>query len=424
MKLELQHSLRQGLEQRVNLEVVLAQKLELVLRLERSFDLWREGGEQDQQEMLKFAIEEVVSRIQRSPLADTIFLVLNQKPIKDRFLQATDAFVTRDQAKLHSEIQAAALILVYQAIAAETQMNVTQDQFQKAYFNPESVQNEINTLTEYLRMSQSANRDDSATVENISALQSSLTMVNQHRETINGYSTVVETAFCVLDKPATRGGVSVLQSVLTDMALQRRLDRVVSERVLTRFETKVTQSIRRSTPGEFENAVLNMIGEQALVTMGVLDQKLFQLQSANVDYSILEPDFKELGLSMNDELKRYGLTSKGRIFWNSWALRGRKPTVQTDDQIRLFIINHVRKEKDGILAAIDYPNLFAQLQETMNGAGNMRDKEKREQANLQIRKKIIEVLTDDQFFAAMKPLFRKWYPELQQFYSHTEDKEK
>lgn len=210
----------------------------------------------------------------------------------------------------------------------------------------------------------------------------------------------------------------LLQEFLTEYIVLGNLSFTISDRMQRRFAS----SFMRARPNEeerLENAFLNTIGEYVLISMGVIDPEIFRLQKMVIDEEEakrLRQVFAEVGLSYDEICRKYALKGEGKIFWNRWATRGVPIGLDTDEQIRAFITESIRTQRERILVDANYSGLFQEVLEAKEENAGSR---KENVASLQdaLREIIAETLQEGRLQDTLKELIKNvWYPELQKFF--------
>jgi hypothetical protein len=82
--------------------------------------------------------------------------------------------------------------------------------------------------------------------------------------------------------------------------------------------------------------------------------------------------------------------------------------------VRQFITETIRKDREQVLAAADFPNFFEQLKEAASAEYSPTDPTS---ARTELRDLLVDKLQDDEFKLALIQLAKqKWYPALDAFY--------
>jgi len=87
----------------------------------------------------------------------------------------------------------------------------------------------------------------------------------------------------------------------------------ISEKILKRFYDRFKNVRRTSGTTGYDSAMLNTIAEIVLVSMGIIDQQLFSLQSFNQDrdyYESLRDDFEKNDLDLDKNFASLRLKSQ------------------------------------------------------------------------------------------------------------------
>jgi hypothetical protein len=91
-------------------------------------------------------------------------------------------------------------------------------------------------------------------------------------------------------------------------------------------------------------------------------------------------------------------------------------SLDTDERIRAFITQSIRAHRDTILAAADYPGIFAKVLEAKD-ENQGSTKEARVELQDALRGVIATALQEERLRDQLKQLIKKvWYPELKTFF--------
>ena len=134
---------------------------------------------------------------------------------------------------------------------------------------------------------------------------------------------------------------SPIQRALMEGFLLDHCDFLASERLLKRFAAM----LEKSSPDtrnidRLRVPFVNILGEYALMGLGIISPDLFRVVRASVDEK--NPTIEEAG-TVRTLLDRFGLRSEA-FFYSRYAIQGVRPSAATDDFIRDFITSIPRKD--------------------------------------------------------------------------------
>lgn len=266
-----------------------------------------------------------------------------------------------------------------------------------------------------------------------------LTAIIQSRTTPNvTFDSAREMEFAVMMADFARGDIETLRDVLLyllsrkdemggyalkefclDAIILDKLDLVLSERLQRRFVKRFHRVTARSKPSDFAEAFLNTIAEYVLMSMGVISPSIFALQKSEVAtgfYDEVYADFKGEPVDMKQLFDRYGLRTEGTFFWNRYRVVGHRPCRVTDQLIRTFITETVRKDASAVRKAANYESEF------FPGIVDIVTENRAAHREEPLREHLLLLCENDAFQESLALLLRGWYKHLDIFYPQTDVK--
>lgn len=269
-------------------------------------------------------------------------------------------------------------------------------------------------IEELMNLMRNAGAGVGATQE-VSERQDALAIAEKIRPDLDYFVQVIGMALSV---PSAEGE-PMLRNFYRDLAILRRLLFVESSRLQKKFATDFKSVNARTKPADKELALLNLIGQYTLVSIGAVVPDVFIRQKASVDEVavsyVREPAWDEGG-DLDQTLKKYKLNNTGEFFWHRYGSKEVKPSRQTDNALREFITETVRGQRERLLAAIDYPTLFADVQKANAEAKNYDDEIDDGMPDDGLRGIFVAGMRREEFRQVMLELIRTdWYGRLRQF---------
>lgn len=209
-----------------------------------------------------------------------------------------------------------------------------------------------------------------------------------------------------------------IQACVREQAVMQKFIPLASERVERRLVASM-QKIGANDPSErFENVALNAVGESLLVGLGVLAPELFELQHFSDEArESSEREFARLGYDPNALRRLFGEKKKTGVFWHRWKTASAKPGALTDLAVREFITEHLRKDKNAILEASEYPEFFARAQELSVERRTAKGADDRAFVAVQLEIQAAEFLGSEKLHGCLKRLSAgSWYRDLDTFF--------
>lgn len=211
----------------------------------------------------------------------------------------------------------------------------------------------------------------------------------------------------------------LFRNFFRDLALLKRLMFLESSRLQRRFVADFGRVSGRTRPKEKELAMVNLIGDYTLVSVGAIVPEVFIRRSNVVDEvaaSYAREEVCDAGGDLTQLLQKYKLQDSGRYFWHAYGAKEVGTNRATDQALREFVTETVRAQRECLLAAIDYPTLFKNVQDA-NLARKDYDEEQTEgMEDDELRAIFVRALRRDEFRAEILKLVRQdWYGQLRQF---------
>lgn len=415
MRLEI--GMHQGLH--LTQELTFAQRIELrhalALRQAAQFEITRNEIVGEPEELLDQVLEMVIAAAPQQH-QEMLSGFLGEPILKETILkQYSDVAVINKNRILRFVLdyfynsQRGEFITTYKD-AEDTErrdvFKVDRGLFMQAFLEPDKVAQEIKSLTDTLR----ANKAMSA--HGITERRQALDVA----ELIKDHIATLENGFAYVCTLKNAQGEMILPTFCQELAIIRRFDVLVSERMQNRFAARFRNS-EAVNARTLETAFMNTVAEYVMVSMGVVDPELFQLRKSELDqdlYLQAKAALREIGLDYDALCKKYALKPYGTIVWNQWKARGVKPTSKTDEQIRKFMVETVRQEKTAILEAINFSTLLSRIHEINREAKADPERD----LNAELREVLVQAFGEDSFQKAILSLIReKWYQKLTNFYA-------
>ncbi len=275
----------------------------------------------------------------------------------------------------------------------------------------EKLRKEIDEFTTLLRSSGAG----AGAGQEISERQDALIVSEKIRPDLENFMETLATALSV----PNANGEPMLRNFYRDLAILRRLLFVESSRLQKKFVTDFKTVKARTAPKEKELALLNLIGEYTLVSIGAIVPDVFIRQKASVDevaVSHVREASWDAGGDLSETLQKYKLQDTGTFFWHRYGSKEVKPSRQTDNGLRAFITETVRSQRERLLAAIDYPQLFADVQAANAAAKDHDEDEDEGMPDDGLRHVFVQATRREGFRQEILTLARSdWYGRLRQF---------
>jgi hypothetical protein len=215
-------------------------------------------------------------------------------------------------------------------------------------------------------------------------------------------------------------GDYILMNFFRDLVVLERLLFLESDRIQKRFSSRFSSVTARTKKEECETAMLNVIGEYTLVSVGIVAPEVFNLKHASLDAEAVEAAHKDLkaegGIDLKKTLQHYKLKTGGQLFWHRYAVEGMHAGANTDAAVSAFITETLRQNRDALLSAVDYATLFARVQE-INADPEGESDEEQGLAQLELlRQALVSHLRRPEFRNVILNLTKKdWFRHLAHF---------
>lgn len=296
--------------------------------------------------------------------------------------------------------------------------------FRDAFLQPQKLQQDLDGMKE-LAQTSGGNGLNTGAVQDIGEINIALRahkLMGAHYHTCRS---LVKLALSISD-----GGEPLFMNFLRDFVVMSKLDYVLSLRIQRRFAARFEQAGPKARKKNYRDAMLNSIGEFVLVSLGIIAPSVFALKSAEIDevgYLFAEQNFDDMDdeeenqtpadVELSKWMKQYRLQTKGRIFWNRWAMVGRQPTAFTDESIRSFIRQTVAKCTDELLEAVDFDDVFRRCQD-VNAEARESEDDDDEATEALLGEVLADAFDSTKFREILQCHMRgDWYRELKVFWN-------
>lgn len=423
MGLELR--LSQKLEQNISMQQRLEIRQQLAQRMGDDISSLRSDAGGDDEVFLDDILKELLENIQNAEVKEALLELFNDENLRRKLLERVELLAIPSDKRIGDF----ALDYFYEsfdgAFMFEPQdkkgvqkignvYKIVRHHFDLAYKNPEKLDYEIDKLEEIVKRGRESGviADTQRTIEEIRNMREAKLVMAAARESIDILKDAVKLS---LLKNGKNGEQSILANFLRDTAILRRLDFVISERIQKRFISRFSKTLK-GVPVNYEDAFLNTVGEYSLASIGIIDPEVFRLQRAEIDpflYRDVKATLDEMGLSYDELAKHYNLKGSGTIFWNRWAIKGQKPSSITDDKIREFLTQTVRKDKEKILKGANYVDFFEEIKGVLKRTSGKSEYANREN---ELRELLVNKFEDKNFRNILLDLIKNnWYSKLDIF---------
>jgi len=370
MKLEMRPSLSLRAEQRQNLKLEQAAKIEMVQRLNLEIKNVRGEIHESPEDMVGDVMRKVIGGAPEpiNQAAEQLFGSGDQQHILlndvTRLVQPTDsnlsAFAIDYLYKTQRDNNNCFTITDAENKNPPERTEISFDYFNRAMRKDKMFDDEYSILEQQVK-AVGATSDVTATLAAMREMRNAKFVAQQLSEAGSNIAGLMR---YLLNENVD--GEPLLSNFLTDAYLLGKLDFLASERLLKRFSRhfadKPPKEIRDVR--EYDLTFLNSTGEFVLISMGIISPSIFTLQKAQVDdLSVNEicEEAKADRIDLRGILAKNGFSTRGTIFWNRYHTPDMKPTAITDEKIREFITRTVRKDADALLEAAGYRNFVSNL---------------------------------------------------------------
>ncbi len=343
----------------------LSHKQSQELRMQQTLVEWDDIERElvgDPQDLLNSVIDYAVGHIEHAGIRGMVQEMLTDGQLRAVLLSSAESIASNPSDAI---IAQCALDWIYESHRGrfdfETNgqhsesVELVKGSFTRAFFNPESLAGEIQSLTEFAQK-KDRNLDLSSLMASRRELVVAQAVIAGLRESVDAYTIAIKQALGAKSSDGSRP----LMEFLSDLTALRNARFIISDRMEKRFAQRFIKMSRLSKPEEFETAFLNSIAEYTLVGMGTLDPELFKPYRGEIVERLRFTGSTEQ--SANRIANRVG--NPARIFhWQRWNVIGKQHTPVTDALIRDFITRRVREEKDSIISAFMYTQLFWEIKD-------------------------------------------------------------
>ena len=301
--------------------------------------------------------------------------------------------------KLTLQLQDAAA----EAVGLEAHQETSRGRFVSAFLRPEELEAECR------RMEGLADVGGVGFGQELREMHSAL----QIRRALEGDFNLLQAVLLKCLSIRREGEPPILLDFVRELVILRQFAPVLSERIQKRFAERFRCVRENALPEQYRDAMLNTIGEFVLASLGIVAPSLFQIMQREIDQLstlIAEQACDESDYDLQQAFGYWKLKPRGTIFWNRWAVRGQRPSPLTDDLIRRFLTQTVRKSGEDLLAAIAFDQIVAGAKEvTRDNSAEDREDE--------LRSLLLEHLELPAFLAAISEHMRTdWYRQLAVFW--------
>lgn len=410
-----------NMQQRQEIHLSQEQKQELLQKLSQNIKEIRSKTNQAPEEMLENVIEKIVKNMPE-PFNNIIPLFFGNPETQKHLLEKNVNLIKFSNKDLN-------LFIIDYLYDTQTDYNnnfsiqndkesapenveISKDYFSRAMKNPDDLINELGILEQAIK----DKVDNPDTIKHIKEIRNALAIASSFQNSMNDIITFLKytLTFKVDDE-------KLLYSFLQDSYLLEKLDFILTERSINKLVSTFSQRPprERTTAKKYITPFLNAVGEFTLISMGIISPNVFTLQKAkhnNSDIMDLEDDLKKDGINLNEILKKYKIKTEGTIFWNRYHTLNHKPTRITDELIREFIINTVRKDKKVLLEAANFESFFDEMKDEFLEIPAEEKRQKNVKKDF-FFEKCIELFNQEEFQEKIIDLIKtNWNKELRIFY--------
>ncbi len=148
---------------------------------------------------------------------------------------------------------------------------------------------------------------------------------------------------------------------------------VVSDRIQQRFASRFMDVRQQSSQDEFEIPFLNAIGEFVLVSMGIVDPRLFSVHNGEISDTKMDAAREmcsQVGVDLDQLMNHWKLTKEGTFFFSRYAMKGQRSCRVTDEFVRSFITQTVRSDQSAIIKASQFSDMFSRAKNIVASMGS------------------------------------------------------
>ncbi len=206
-------------------------------------------------------------------------------------------------------------------------------------------------------------------------------------------------------------GEAILATFLRDSAILQKLTLILSERMLKRFVKRFEKVGKKAAASEYEDMILNTVAEYTLISMGIITPDIFTQRRGDIDtdaYTEASADLEKIGVKLEDVLSHYHLKSSGSLFWCRYSTTKTVPSRISDEFIRHFITETVRKDRVEVFEALNYSSFFNEIKKLKWESEGDIDVFADGAINL-----LREAFSDNDFQIKFLVILRRWYVHLE-----------
>jgi hypothetical protein len=422
-------SQNQEMSQTMSLEQCLEMKQEMLVNMVTEAEGIRDEVLGKPEDLFKHVVLHVMKTIEDDQLRTGFEQIFDDNLIQSMFRQVAKlANPNREVIRaiivdyLHSSHQGVFDLIIGDESGGQTQkFNIPAKALREALYEKDTINTEIKGLEEIIDTEkQSLAGTSSANIDRLTHEITELNAALHIAEGFQQYAQVLEKSIGYVITQKKGDALPEVKEFARELFIVRRFSYVLSERTQQRFATRFIQISPSSESKEYKTAFMNTIAEYVLVAMGIIDPGIFSLRSTTIEedeYKALRTNFTELGMNLDEILKHYNLKPQGTIFWNRWNTLDIPPGRITDNLVRDFITETVRKNETEILQITNFDHFFQSVKDivVMDGA---KRRDERQETMISLREKLVELFQDKTFKEEIvKFIKEKWYPKLMLFYN-------
>lgn len=291
--------------------------------------------------------------------------------------------------------------------------------FLDAIQNPVAVQDKIDSQERALSGDIGREIAGEGAARALNEMKNAITVVDQLRAHIETFRVIMEMLM-----QHSIDGEMILQQFFRDRLAFERFAPVVSERLQHRFTTRALQLTKNEGPKSLHYTTLNTVGEYTLLSLGVIAPALFVRMAGEVDeeaYQTAREVLQGEGVDLDEQMRRWKLHQEGTFFYHRYAIKSEKPTKITDELIRQFITETVRKDMQNVLDALEYDRSFFPRIKTSVHEEHDRSVAGRKNAHDDVREAMITAFGSQKFKDYLRKMIAgPWYEKLNIFMAKKE----
>lgn len=336
--------------------------------------------------------------------------------IKNHVLQSPTVFANEQRANLLDVIGGAYFEMAGGSFSLQGNMDArtTMGLFKKAIKSPDEMAVAIEKTRTLLQEDERGETTSAGTMQNLEETTNALSAAEALRPSIESTRSIM---VALLNFPIN--GQKPLRDFFRDMIVFKNITPIISERIQSRYATRALQISRKDESKNMVHATMNMVGEYALASMGVIAPDLFIRRSGEMDeksYEDARSILAKEGMNLDEQLKKYKLQDSGTFYFHRYATLDHKPSYITDELVRSFITETVRKNTEAVLIALEYQNDFFPKMKQAVTTNNDKSIEGRKNAHDEVRELMIVALGSQKFKEFLRDMIAgAWYEKLSVF---------